>query len=162
MAGGRRRTTTRQRRTATPGTGSVTQQVRHTWSLSVATLVSGPLSQQRRCLVEDLSSDGDRVADVGFRNVSTCVGGGVSPLDEPSLIVRTGEGLRRYRAAARPQFSPYSHRLVIPLWSSPTEQEATPAADRLNHEVEESHDDLVHHVPGLTELAATPRQPRRR
>ena len=31
-----------------------------------------------------------------------------------------------------------------------TEQEATPSGtDRLNHEVEESHDDLVHHVPGL-------------
>jgi len=31
-----------------------------------------------------------------------------------------------------------------------TEQEATPSGtDRLNHEVEESDDDLVHHVPGL-------------
>jgi len=31
-----------------------------------------------------------------------------------------------------------------------TEQEATPSGtDRLNHEVEESHDDLLHHVPGL-------------
>ena len=33
---------------------------------------------------------------------------------------------------------------------TPTEQEAHPGGtDRLNHEVEESHDDVVHHVPGL-------------
>ena len=31
-----------------------------------------------------------------------------------------------------------------------TEQEATSRSiDRLNHQIEESHDDVVHHVPGL-------------
>jgi hypothetical protein len=34
--------------------------------------------------------------------------------------------------------------------STPTEQEATPCGtNRLTYEVEESHDDLIHHVPGL-------------
>jgi hypothetical protein len=36
---------------------------------------------------EDFASDGDGVANVGFRNASTCVGGGVSPVNESSLLV---------------------------------------------------------------------------
>jgi hypothetical protein len=44
---------------------------------------------------------------------------------------------------------------------STSEQEATPGTDRLNHPVEESHEDVVHHVPvNLTSPStATPPEP---
>jgi|SRR5690625_2548836 len=50
-----------------------------------------PLHLERCCLLENLVCDGNRIANVGFRESCTCVGGRIPLVNESTLIVR-GEG----------------------------------------------------------------------